>query len=106
MNTAATRLPPFFEWRGKRVITLTQIDKLHGLKRGKAAEIFCRYKSWFVTGRDAYLISGTEAYDELPVGITSYWTNNLWLLTESGYERLSQIIKEVKPRSACRGKRR
>lgn len=104
MNTLpASHSLSFFEWRGKRVMTLAMADELYGLERGRAASIFCAHKGEFVTGRDAYFIRGTQAYDELPAGITSYWTNNLWLITISGYQILNQIIrnspsrKKIKP---------
>lgn len=89
---------PFFEWRGKRVMTLAMVDQLHGLDRGRSISVFCAHRREFVTGRDAFFISGAEARDALPMGVDFYYGCSLWLITESGYLTLIRTMKNPQAR--------
>ncbi|ECI3885375.1 hypothetical protein AHV09_00365 [Salmonella enterica subsp. enterica] len=89
---------PFFTWRGKRVMTLAMVDQLHGLDRGRSISVFCAHRREFVTGRDAFFISGAEAHDALPMGVDFYYGCSLWLITESGYLTLIRTMKNPQAR--------
>lgn len=96
---------PFFEWRGKRVMTFAMIDKLHELTRGSSLTKFCKCREEFVTGRDAFLISSAEAREVLPVGVDFYYGGSLWLITESGYLTLIRTMKNPQARKIRRSLR-
>ena len=89
---------PFFTWRGRRVMTFAMIDKLHGIARGMSLTKFYKHRNEFEIGCDAFLISGAEAVEALPIGVDFFYGRSLWLITESGYLKLIRTMKNEQAR--------
>lgn len=69
------------EWNGQRVVTLSDIDKVHGRTTGTSRRNFNTNKKHLIDGEDYIVRNSYEAKQEY--GITA--PNGLTLLTESGY---------------------
>ena len=69
------------EYEGKRVVTLRDIDTVHGRPEGTSRRNFNTNKEHFIEGEDYFVRNSSEATREF--GVTA--PNGLVLITESGY---------------------
>ena len=69
------------DYRNQRVVTLREVDTLHGRVEGTARRNFNDNRKHFIEGEDFFVRNSYEAKTEF--GITA--PNGLTLLTESGY---------------------
>lgn len=69
------------EYRGQRVVTFKDIDRVHQRSEGTSRRNFNKNKRHFVQGKDYFVRNSYEAQKEL--GITA--PNGIILITESGY---------------------
>lgn len=69
------------EFSGQRVVTLKEIDAVHGRPDGTARKRFNDNREHFIEGEDYFVRNSDEAKNEF--GITA--PNGLTLITESGY---------------------
>lgn len=72
---------PIKEYNGFRVVTLKEIDTVHGRKDGTARKRFNDNKHRFIEGVDYFVRKTDEALNEF--GVTA--PNGLTLITETGY---------------------
>lgn len=72
---------PIKEWNNQRVVTLKDIDRVHGRPEGTARKRFNDNKKHFIIGQDYIVRNSDEAKTEY--GLKA--PNGLTLLTESGY---------------------
>lgn len=79
------------EWQGKRVVTLTDIDKVHERPDGTAKTRFHRHKDRFILNEDYFVVKPADVLkytkDTLRIKIPN---RGITLLTEQGY---SLIVK-------------
>lgn len=93
MNTPVTinnRTLPIKEHNGQRVVTLKDIDAVHGRPDGTARKRFNDNRNRFIDGVDFFVRNSDEAKNE-------YGTiapNGLVLLTESGYLMLAKSFTD------------
>lgn len=75
------------EWNGKRVVTLSDIDKVHGRPEGTAKTRFFRRKNRFNQNGDYFIIKPSDAqkYTKDTLGINKIPNRGITLITESGY---------------------
>lgn len=69
------------EYNGQRVVTLRDVDDLHGRADGTARRTFATQRKHFIEGEDYFVRNTHEAFSEYSVKAP----NGLILLTESGY---------------------
>ena len=77
---------PIREYKGQRVITLADIDRVHKRPEGTARKRFNDSRKHFIEGEDMFTISPDEfrrAFGEHSMDLRQQ--NNVILLTESGY---------------------
>lgn len=74
-------------WKGQRVVTLTDIDRVHERPEGTAKTRFYRHKEKFSENEDYFIIkpADTLKYTKDTLGIKKVPNRGLVLLTESGY---------------------
>lgn len=78
------------EYRGERVVTLRDIDELHGRASGTARKRFNNNKDRFVLGADYFVRNSDEARE----GFGVIAPNGLVLITESGYLMLVKSFSD------------
>ncbi|MDE5569666.1 MAG: ORF6N domain-containing protein [Ruminococcus sp.] len=69
------------EYRGQRVITFKDIDRIHSRPEGTARKRFNDNKKHFINGEDYFVRNSDEAKNEFEIVAP----NGLKLITESGY---------------------
>lgn len=82
------------EYNAVRVVTLRDIDELHGRPEGTARKRFNDNKKRFVEGRDYFVLTNRD--DMRAFGITRVQggtPNRLILLTESGYALIMKSFR-------------
>lgn len=72
------------EYNGQRVVTLKDVDSVHGRPEGTARKRFNDNRKHFVEGEDFYKISPSEFRTAIG-NMDSRQSNDVTLLTESGY---------------------
>lgn len=75
---------PVKEYNGKRVVTLKEIDMVHGRPDGTARKRFNDNRDRFIEGEDFYKISPSEFRTAIGK-MDSRQSNDVTLITESGY---------------------
>ena len=73
------------EYKGWRVVTLADIDRLHNRPAGTAKRNFNKNKKRFIEGEDFFKITPYEFRTALGEEMDSRQQNDIILLTESGY---------------------
>jgi|GEM_PF-853643 len=73
------------EYNGQRVVTLAMIDEVHQRPEGTARKRFNDNKARFVEGEDFLKISASEFRTRNLAAISAKATEDITLLTESGY---------------------
>ena len=75
------------EYNGQRVVTLKDIDKVHGKKADTAKKVFQKHKKHFILNEDYYEITRKELGDRYSPNEKIIGNPNIitYLLTESGY---------------------
>lgn len=75
------------EYNGQRVVTLKDIDKVHGKKADTAKKVFQKHKKHFILNEDYYEITRKELGDRYSPNEKIMGNPNIitYLLTESGY---------------------
>ncbi|WP_454915008.1 ORF6N domain-containing protein [Xanthobacter sediminis] len=79
------------EYKGERVVTLAQIDALHGRAKDAAYKQFARHEKRYVEGIDFHALDneGTSEFRKcLPGGIVGDGATKLSLFTERGYGKI------------------
>lgn len=69
------------EFRGQRVITFKDIDRVHERPSGTTRKRFNDNKKHFILGEDYFVRNSDEAKEEF--GVTA--PNGMYLITEQGY---------------------
>lgn len=78
------------EYKGQRVITFRDIDRVHERPEGTARRNFNANRKYFIEDEDYFVRNSYEAKKEF--GIIA--PNGLILLTESGYFMLSKSLTD------------
>ena len=78
------------DYQGQRVVTFSEIDKVHGKKNNSARVAFNRHKKRFVEGKDYFVSDRYEA--QTKYNLTA--PNGLTLITESGYYLLAKVFDD------------
>lgn len=75
------------EYKGQRVVTLKDIDRVHGKKSDTAKKSFQKYKKHFILGEDYFEITRKELGERYSPNEKIIGNPNMktYLLTESGY---------------------
>ncbi len=75
------------EYNGQRVVTLKDIDRVHGKKSDTAKKSFRKYKKHFILGEDYFEITRKELGERYSPNEKIIGNPNMktYLLTESGY---------------------
>lgn len=75
------------EYNGQRVVTLKDIDRVHGKKSDTAKKSFQKYKKHFIVGEDYFEITRKELGEQFSPKEKIIGNPNLktYLFTESGY---------------------
>lgn len=75
------------EWKGQRVVTLADIDRVHERPGGTAKTRFYRHKDKFAKNEDYYIVKPSDVlkYTKDTLGIEKVPNRGLTLITESGY---------------------
>lgn len=81
---------PVKEYNGKRVVTLKEIDTVHGRTSGTARRSFNVNKKRFIEGIDYFVRNSYEARNEYGIAAP----NGLVLITESGYLMLAKSFTD------------
>lgn len=81
---------PVKEYNGKRVVTLKEIDTIHGRTSGTARRSFNVNKKRFIEGIDYFVRNSYEARNEYGIAAP----NGLVLITESGYLMLAKSFTD------------
>lgn len=79
------------EYRGKRVVDFSDIDKLHKRPAGTAKRAFCHHRNYFIEEIDYYLVKGEET---LAIGCVKIPAKGKIVLTESGYLLLIRTFND------------
>jgi len=81
----------------ERVVTFSDVDRLHERTEGTAGRNFRENKKHFISGQDYFELTG-EGLDEfrrsLPAGVISKYASQLILITESGYLMLVKSLTD------------
>ena len=78
---------PIKEYNSKRVVTLKEIDMVHGRPDGTAGRNFRNNREHFIEGEDYYRITPDE-FRRTIGDMDSRQSNDVILITESGYYML------------------
>lgn len=78
------------EYNGQRVVTLKDVDTVHGRPAGTARNAFNRNRAHFFLGKDCFVLKTDEAQKAYGVAAP----NGLVLLTESGYLMLVKVFDD------------
>lgn len=78
------------EYKGKRVITFKDIDKVHERPDGTSRKAFNRNKKRFIEGEDYFV----HERDEAKLLFGSIAPNGLTTVTESGYLMISKVFDD------------
>lgn len=73
------------EWNGERVVTLKDIDTVHGRAEGTAKRNLYKNKEHFIEGIDFYKVNADEIRTNKINGISPNARRSLYLITETGY---------------------
>ena len=82
--------PPIREYRGRRVVTLSDVDKVHERTDGTARRNFNTNKKHFIEGEDYFVRNSYEAQKEYSITAP----NGLTLITETGYLMLTKSLTD------------
>lgn len=90
------------QWEGKRIITLPEVDKVHGRNRGTSASRFRTNKDKFIVGQDYFVVTKREFDDtfyklgasDTPKQRPGNPNINMILLTLSGYLMLVKVMND------------
>ena len=80
------------EYKGKRVVTLKEIDQCHGRPDGTASRNFRKNREHFVEGEDYFKISSDE-FRRTIGSMDKRQQNEVALITKSGYLMLVKSLK-------------
>lgn len=83
--TIASHSLKVVEYDGQRVVTLAMIDKAHERPEGTARKRFNDNKRHFTEGEDFHKVSASEIRTRKIVEISAKATEDVTLITESGY---------------------
>lgn len=89
VTIGAVALTPI-EHAGQRVVTLDQIDQVHGRPKGTAGRTFRKHEARLVEGEDFFRRTASEAAE---LGYTA--PNGLILMGESGYLLLTKPMQDA-----------
>ncbi len=81
------------EWKGKRVVSLVDIDRVHKRTRGTARRNFYQNKSKFVENTDFFNLS-TDEFRPLNDNPRYNYPRGAYILTESGYLMLVKTLND------------
>ena len=84
---------PIREYKGNRVVTLKEIDEVHGRKDGTARKRFNDNKKRFIEGVDYFKITASE-FRTLFEGLDMRHQTDISLITESGYLMLVKSFSD------------
>lgn len=73
------------EYKGKRVVTLKEIDQCHGRPDGTARKRFNDNKAHFIEGVDYFKVCASEIRTRKLMDISNKIRDDVTLITESGY---------------------
>lgn len=76
------------EYNGQRVLTMSDVDALHGRLSGTARKRFNDNRSRFTEGIDYYKVTPQEIRSRHILDLSPNCNSNITLLTESGYRLL------------------
>lgn len=78
------------EYNGKRVVTLKDIDTVHGKSEGTARKRFNDHRDRFIEGEDYFVRNADEA--KIEFGVVA--PNGLILMAQSGYLMLVKVFND------------
>lgn len=81
---------PIKEYNGQRVVTLREIDEMHGKSCGAARQLFNKNKQWLVEGEDYWTTQSHQAKELF--GIVA--PRGLTILTQNGYMLIAKSFKD------------
>lgn len=73
------------EYMGKRVVTLAQVDSVHGRPEGTAGRNFREHKHRLIEGEDYFKVGAGEFRRHLDPSHSKFASEDVILLTEPGY---------------------
>ena len=76
---------PLMDYRGRRVVTFAQIDRVHGRPRGTAKRTWHAHRARFTEGEDYFQLARDVIRTEFPDGVFDIRASEGIVLTESGY---------------------
>ena len=85
---------PIREYRGKRVVTLSDIDTVHNRREGTAKRNFNVNKKHFIQGEDYYKICADEIRTHKIADISNKAHEDMILITETGYLMLAKSFTD------------
>ena len=104
-NQAAVKLETFMvgdvpivikEWMGQRVVTATDIDKIHGRKRGVTLQNFKYNIEKFVVCKDYFKLASSEIQGLEPRTNGYNYPHGSYVFTKSGYLMLIKTLNDDK----------
>lgn len=84
------------EYNGQRVLTMSDVDALHGRLSGTARKRFNDNRSRFTEGIDYYKVTPQEIRSRHILDLSPNCNSNITLLTESGYRLLVHCFSKGK----------
>lgn len=81
------------EYRGKRVVTLKEIDQCHGRPDGTASRNFRNNRQHFVEGEDYFIVKPSDIQND-EIRRTEINNRGTVLITESGYLMLAKSFTD------------
>ena len=82
------------EYNGQRVLTMSDVDALHGRLSGTARKRFNDNRSRFTEGIDYYKVTPQEVRSRHILDLPLNCNSNITLLTESGYRLLTHFFSK------------
>lgn len=83
--TIANTEMAIIEYKGQRVLTLAMIDQVHNRPEGTARKRFSDHRERFVLDEDYFKVSASEIRTHKICAISDKVTEDITLITESGY---------------------
>lgn len=82
------------EYNGQRVLTMSDVDTMHGRLSGTARKRFNDNRSRFTEGIDYYKVTPQEVRSRHILDLPPNCNSNITLLTESGYRLLTRSFSK------------
>ena len=85
---------PIREYKGKRVVTLSDIDSVHNRREGTAGRNFRTNKKHFIEGEDYFIICPDEIRRTKLADVSNKMQSDMLFITETGYLMLAKSFTD------------